>query len=48
VYICENNQIDFRKDGGLAIVKSCGVFLNDDRRYTVSSQTFVDKKYIVE
>jgi transposase-like protein len=48
VYICVNIQLDFRKEGGLSIVKLGTILQNEDKSFTVPSQTFVDKKYIVE
>ncbi len=42
-----NNQLDFRKEGGLSIVKLGIILQNEDKSFTDPSQTFVDKKYTV-
>lgn len=43
-----NNQTDFRKEGGLSILKLGVIHYNEDKSFTVCSQTFADKKYTIE
>jgi transposase-like protein len=46
--MCINNQLDFRKEGGLSIAKLGIILQNEDKSFTVPSQTFADKKYYVQ